>query len=155
MSPTSRSTDESSPVEDHESLLRHFPSDPGKYDFNLAVPRLSCFLPTGEDKDGLCFNREVFVAADQLLALARNANVRQYGGVLAVLAVWLRDQGLTVRPDPADTPGHVLVPEMNRNDYDASRGGKEKIKTWADKLVRLVAQHGQIRIHPTPKPPAN
>jgi hypothetical protein len=150
MSSTSRSPDESSPVEDGESLLRRFPSDPGQYDFTLAVPRFSAMIPTAVDTDGLSLYRELFISARQLLARATNQNVANYGGVLAVLAVWLREQGLTIRPDTED---HVVVPEMNRNDY-STREGKKRIQAWADKLVRLVAEHQMVRIPATQKPPA-
>ena len=146
-------------MDDVEYLLRRFPSDPGQFDFNRRIPRLSIFLPTAEDKDGLSLNREdrgtgEFLTAEQVLACPTNLKVRDTGGVISVLAGSVREDGMTVIPEPADTRGHVLIPELNRLDYDrketdGTQPGKQRIKALADKLVRRAS----VRIQPKPKPP--
>lgn len=157
MSPTSSSAKgDNSQVEDKEYLLRRFPNEPDNFNFVLLTPKLSCFLPSKADEDGLSLNREGdgFLDAERMLALARSENVRLNGGVVAVLTLSVRQNGMTVNPDPGDTPGHVIIPEINRTDYDrieadGTRPIKQRIKELADILARLAI--GQIRIMPKPK----
>ena len=155
MSPTpSLPGNDSLPVEDGEYLLRRFPNEPDKFDFSLQIPRLNIFLPSNEDVEGLSLNREgeSFTNAEQVLASATSEKIRSSGGVVAVLTGAVRENGMTVIPSPADSPGHVIIPEMNRTEYDrkeadGSRPGKQKIKELADRLARIA----QIRIAPKPK----
>jgi len=153
MSPTASMRDDHElEVESTESLIRRFPSE-SENDFPTSkFPRISHLLPNKRDQDGLSFNREEFISAEDLRNLAQNPNVRHFGGVLAVIAGWLRDLGLTIRLDPSDSLGHVIVPEMNRKLYSSSRAEEERIKELADKLVRLIAESNSIRIHPIPIP---
>lgn len=152
------------PVESHEWLLRHFPNDPSEYDFDKKFIRYTVFTPRKSDDDGLSLSREgsIFVSAEQLLASARNIKIRQFGGVCAVLTEALLSRplpptshSLTVEIRLGDTKGHVVIPEINRPDWelkapDGTRPGKQKIQEIADAIVRL-ADKGllQIRIQPS------
>ena len=155
MSPTtSESGNDSSPVEDAEHLLRRFPNEPELFDFTRQVPRFSIFLPSIRDAAGLSLNREgeEFTNAVAVLASAPGEKVRASGGVVAVLTEKVRRDGMTVNASPDDTPGHVLISEINRVEYDrqlpdGTRPGKQTIKALADKLARIA----QIRITPKPK----
>ncbi len=155
MPPTNETQgDDSLFVENDVFLLRRFPNEPDKYDFSLQIPRLNIFLPSMMDVDGLSLNREgeLFLSAAQLLALANSDSVRKNGGVVAVLCESVRGHQMTVDPSPAESPGHVVIPEINRIDYDkkeadGSQPGKRRIKVLADLLARMA----QVRIHPKPK----
>src|SRR5437879_2790129 len=109
-----------SPVGDQEYLLRRFPNEPAQFDFTLLIPRLNAFLPSSRDTDGLSLFREGngFITANELLALAFSENMRQNGGVVAVLALHIRQNKMTVTDKPAEVPGHSIIPEINRVDYD-------------------------------------
>ena len=152
MSPTtSEPGNDSSPVEDTEHLLRRFPNEPDQFDFTLQVPRLNIFLPSSRDMDGLSLNREGdgFMTAEEVLASATSDKIRANGGVIAILTEKVRQDGMAVNPSPADTPGHVIIPEINRAEYDrqlpdGSKPGKQQIKALADKLARIA----RIRIEP-------
>ena len=154
MSPTTlESGNDSSPVEDAEHLLRRFPNEPDQFDFTRQVPRLNIFLPSIRDARGLSLNREGdnFTNAVAVLASAPSEKVRANGGVVAVLTEKVRLGGMTVNASPDDTPGHVLIPEINREEYDrqlpdGTRPGKQTIKALADKLARIA----HIRIAPRP-----
>jgi hypothetical protein len=153
---TSPTGDDISCVGDDEWLLRRFPNEPDQYDRDKAFPRLNIFLPLEGDVDGLSLYREgpPFLAAEEVRERARSERVRRHGGVAAVLTAKVRhDLRLTVTPSHDDTPGHVIIPELNRIDYDrkeadGSRKGKQKIKALADLLLRIA----EMRIHPTAKP---
>ena len=140
------------PVEPAEFLLRRFASAPDQFDHAGKFPRIGALLPTKNDADGLSLFREgdQFVTPARLLELALNPRVRQYGGVLAILALRFRELGLSIVPRPTEIPGHVVIPEMNRVDYDAAREHKNRIHEWADRLVR--AAKDDVRIWPTPIP---
>jgi len=147
------------PVEDHEWLLRHFPSDPSEYEFAKKFIRYSVFIPRKSDDKGLSMSREgaAFVTAERLLATARNLNVKQYGGVVAVLTEAIRSLNLTIEITPGDTPGHIIIRQINRDDWDlkATDGTYPKqqaIRELADTIVRFLKTQLQIRIHPTPRP---
>src|SRR4051794_39887652 len=105
--------DDQPPVVTGEWLLRRFPSEPGQYNFSSGMPQLAAMIPTMSDVDGLSMNRERFISGADLLAAASNPNVREHGGVLALLFEWLKNHGLTAQPDPADTPGHVIIPGLS------------------------------------------
>jgi len=144
--------DDSSPVQDTETLLRRFPSDPGQLEKDLKTPRFAIFVPSPTDVDGLSLNREgpLFVRdPEALLILAKNENIRIYGGVIAVLTGNVRARSMTVDPDPGDTPGHVIIPELNRTEYDSSRDGKRRVQ---DLAIRLASEAAKVRVYPKPKP---
>ena len=145
------------PVEPVEFLLRHFPSDPGEYDFTKKYPRSSIFHPRKSDTDGLSLNREGprYVSAEQLRQSSENPRIREYGRVLAILAGAITALNLTIEIKPGTNPGHVIVPEISITIYNRSDQDKKVIKELKDKLVRLAATEPPqlvIRIHPTPRP---
>ncbi len=79
--------------------------------------------------------------------------MREFGGVAAVPAGDVRGiPPLTVEPKPDDLPGHVVIKEINRRDYDQTKQRKRQIKEWADQIVR--AKGFNVPIKPTPIPPA-
>jgi hypothetical protein len=141
---------DSSSVEDSEFLLRRFPDEPAN---PQKIPRISIFIPSKADSDGLSLNREGedFVTAEQVLAMATSDNVRRSGGVVAILTGDVRKDGdMDVDPSPDESAGrgHVVIPQINRVDYDSSKPGKNRIKALADKLVRMAT----VRIHPKSRP---
>ena len=145
--------DESSPVASDEPLIRRYAPEPPYFAGKpLAIPRFSALIPNSGDEDGLSLNRERLCSAERQRSAAKSQNVREHGGVFAMIAQWLFDLKLDITPDPTDVPGHVYVPQMGQQKY-ATREGKKQIKDWADKLVRLVAEHGLNRILPTQPPP--
>lgn len=142
--------DDKAPVGGTEWLLRQVPT--GQYDHERGELLLGALLPMTGDDDGLSLNREGAIGATELLATSSNAVVRESGGVLAVLAGWLEQEGVPAIPDPADVPGHVLVPGMNRGDYASGGEKKKRIKAVASGLLDRINQQGSIRIHPKPLP---
>jgi hypothetical protein len=87
-----------------------------------------------------------------MLASVQNENVRKNGGVVAVLTREVRQNEMEVIPSPAETPGHVLIPQINYKEYDrqeadGTKPGKRRIKELADRLARIA----QVRIPPKPK----
>ena len=151
MLPPERSFDDLAVVRPDESLLRQVPT--GQYDHGRGELLLGALLPMSNDSDGLSLNREEAISAAELLATSANATVRDLGGVLAVLAVWLEEEGFPATPDPTDVPGHVLVKGMNRGDYDSGGAKKKRIKEVASELLDKINQQGLIRIRPKPFPP--
>lgn len=72
------------------------------------------------------------------------------GGQKSLAEVKVSDvikEGMTVKPDPLpDLPGHALIPELNRRDYELE--GKNKIKEWALKLANEYA----VMVYNAPNP---
>src|SRR5205823_3179953 len=98
---------------------------------------------------------EGFVTAAGLLDSALNQDVRQFGGVAAVVTQEVRAIPLTVKPSPVpEGPrGHVLIPELNYSDYDKKdEHGKRPGRDWIKGVADLLVRRADIRIHPTQKP---
>jgi len=136
------------PIEPDEFLLRRFPNETGLFDFVLGNATYSAFLPNRNDQDGLSLNRETrgssdgFLTPEEHLAKAGTENFRNTGGEAAIPVSDVISAGMTVViDDDPDSPGHVLIPELNRADYDAKspsgeKPGKQRIKLLADELAR-------------------
>ena len=151
-SPIDPAQNDNSLVDDGEYLLRRFPNEGDKFDFVKKIPLFASFLPSKADTDGLSLNREGFMTAEDFLSHSQSPNMKLCGGVAAVLASWVRKEGMTIVSATAELPGHVLIPEINRKDYDfvaldGSRELKHLIQGLADKLARAA----EIRISPKPK----
>lgn len=141
------SPDDSLRVEDGEALMRRVLKRLAEYDRGKTPPlQAGAFLPTKRDNDGLSLNRRLsdqrrsFLTPEGLKNWHEVPdNIRETCGVVAVLAEVARDIGLTVKPDPATTPGHVLIEEINWDQFagdqhtDASR---ERIIGWALQLAK-------------------
>jgi len=145
--PTEPALDDTVPVGGNEVLMRRVLKRLVDFDRGKTPPlQAGAFLPNKRDNDGLSLNRQVtdhykhFLTADGLKNWHEvPENIRVTCGVVAVLAEVARDIGLTVNPDPSTTPGHVLIQEINWNQYagdattDASR---LKIEEWALQLAK-------------------
>lgn len=154
--------DDSLPVDDNESLMRRVLKRLAEYDRGKTPPlQAGAFLPTKRDNDGLSLNRRVSVQYKSFLAPDGLKNwhevpesIRETCGVVAVLAKVAREIGLTVKPDPATTPGHVLIEEINWNQFagvDQTEASRERIIEWALQLAR----HAEVLIAPGKTPGAS
>ena len=143
--------DDAAPVGDEEWLLRRIPS--AQLDFGSDTLRAGALLPlnAATDADGLSMNRERFIGADELLESADNPNLRDYRGVVALRAAWLREEGFDIVPDPAEARGHVLVPKLSAGEYGTAEG-KKRIKEAVVRLLARIAAEGALRANPKPKP---
>lgn len=131
-------------MDEEESLLRRvLPSWHSEVKKTRRGPPPSWmdFKPTKNDTDGLSVTRRKFV-----VDLAIEAG----GGQKSLAEVKVSDvikEGMTVKPDPLpDLPGHALIPELNRRDYELE--GKNKIKEWALKLANEYA----VMVYNAPNP---
>lgn len=132
--------DESDPVVKTEFLLRAIPNDGFRYQKGRRggpVTRLA-FEPSGSDRDGLSFFREMFVDAGELAQ--RLPKLGNYY-VARIEAAELSNLGLTIRADPQpDQPrGHCIVPELSRDAHKNKRA-------WAKDRERELAELAQSRI---------
>jgi len=135
------------PVEGSESLMRRILKRLVEYDREKSPPiQIAAFLPTKRDVDGLSLNRRIsnqhktFLTPESLKNWREVPDsIRETCGVVAVLAIAAREIGLTVKTDPATTPGHVLIEEINWDDFAGDRRTDEshdKILGWALQLTR-------------------
>lgn len=150
--PTEPLSDDSSPddllpVDDNEMLMRRVLESKSTYARKKDPPlQAGAFLPRKTDNDGLSLNRRVsdqrksFLAPDGLKNWHEvPSNIRETCGVVAVMAAVAREIGLTVKPDPATTPGHVLIEEINWDQYAGDKQtevSRNKIEAWALQLAR-------------------
>ena len=135
------------PVEGGELLMRRILKRLAEYDREKSPPlQIWAFLPTKRDIDGLSLNRRIcdqhktFLTPESLKNWYEvPVNIRETCGVVAVLASAAREIGLTVKADPATTPGHVLIEEINWDDFAGARHtnvSRERIFEWALQLTR-------------------
>lgn len=112
-------------VEDHETLMRRLLKRLAEYNRDKTPPlQGGAFHPTKRDTDGLSLNRRL---SDQFASFLEPSDLKNWHqvpegirdtcGLVAVLAKQARDLGLTVEPDPASTPGHVLIKEINWEEF--------------------------------------
>lgn len=92
------------------------------------------FKPNQNDIDGLSVTRRKFV-----VDLAIEAGSGHRRSLAEVKVCDVIKEGMTVKPDPLPgIPGHALIPELNRRDYD-DQEKKVKIQEWALKLASEYA----------------
>ena len=98
------------------------------------------FTPNEEDTDGLSLYLEAELSIEELLA-ASPRPADQYV-VVRLKASDIYSLGLTLaRTDyPGDLPGHVVIPEINRQDYE-DRQKKPRLKEYGKVLVDLARKH--------------
>ena len=151
--------DDALPVDDGEELMRRVLEGKSTYSRKQNPPlQAGAFLPRKSDADGLSLNRRVsdqrrcFLTANGLKNWHEvPESIQATCGVIAVLARVAREIGLTVEPDPATTPGHVLIKEINWDQFAGTRqtdGSRERIIGWALQLAHLA----EVLISPG-KPP--
>lgn len=149
------SPDDSLPVEDGEQLMRRIPESKSTYARKQTPPlQAGAFHPRRSDTDGLSLNRRVSEQHTSFLTPEGLKNwhevpesFRLTCGVVAVLTAVARQIGLTVKPDPTTTPGHVLIEQINWDDFAGDRrtdASREQIIGWAVQL----AKHAEVLIHP-------
>ena len=140
-------SDDLLPVEGSESLMRRILKRLVEYDREKSPPiQIAAFLPTKRDIGGLSLNRrmsdqhKIFLTPESLKNWHEvPENIRETCGVVAIIASVAREIGLTVKTDLATTPGHVLIEEINWNDFAGDRRTDEshdKILGWALQLTR-------------------
>ena len=135
-------------VDEEERILRrvlpYWHSEVEKTPERGPPPRWTDFKPNKNDIDGISVTRRKFVVD---LAIEAGSGQRR-----SLAEVKVRDvikEGMTVKPDPLlNLPGHALIPELNRRDYDGEKKDKIKIQEWALKLARDYA----IIVYSAPKP---
>lgn len=82
-----------------------------------------------------------------MIELAIEAGVGQSRSLAEVKVRDVIIEGMTVKPDPLPgQPGHALIPELNRRDYDGEN--RDKIKEWALKLAIVYA----VIVYSAPEP---
>jgi hypothetical protein len=127
-------------------LLRRVPSDPSRIIYPNGPFLWQAFLPNPTDHDGLSVNREgeKYETAASILSKAINEKVRNYGGVVAISAKVIRENGATVVPNKQlDSLGHCLIPELNIT-ASKDKSTKQHFKEMADALARK----SEVRIIP-------
>lgn len=143
---------DSSEVQDHEELLRRILRRLAEYNGNLNPPlQAGAFHPTKRDIDGLSLNRRYSDAHPTFPTpeVCKNwpevpQNIRETCGVLGIFASGVRSVGLTIEPNPATLPGHVLIPELNYNRFEGTLSTDDsrlQIIAWALQLSRLARIH--------------
>lgn len=124
-------------VEPDEALLRRsLPTfHPERKKSGQLPPVWTDFRPTKEDGNGISVTRRIYVQN-----LVDEAKSQGEGKPRALLEFHAKDAhalGLSVVADPIpNNPGHTLIPQLNRLDYDDSSDGKQRITEWAMQLAQ-------------------
>jgi hypothetical protein len=127
------------------SLLRTVPKD--KYTLSSPIDvALTAFTPGNYDDDGLSVNFDDEITAEELVARSRKPESTI---VVRIPESLFKSLGLTLVPthDPGDSPGHAIIPELNRGRYDSSAAEKQAIKVIAAKLAQAASQ-GIVHVPP-------
>ena len=136
-------SDGSEPVTPNEILYRRVPPKQVWFDPNEPFPISHyAFCPQKEDLDGISLSRGKYSSAEQAAASGRGAEY--YIAEISADAIF--GAGLTVIPDPKpNDPGHCLIRELNRPDYDSSSKAKSAIQAKAaqlsDRCIRVAGPH--------------
>ena len=133
--------DEQEPITDDEWLIRlvyhdRFQDSPPEIAASSFEPRVKGRTP---DTDGISLFRSACLAepADVLQVIADDKRAA-YGIVLLPVAR-IRELGLTIQSRQISTiPGHVVVPELNAEDYSAN---KSKFAALKQKLAELASEN--------------
>lgn len=115
-------------------LLRRVPN--GKYEVKSSIDiLLTAFTPTQDDTDGVSVHFADEISPQDLAGTARNPDTTL---VVRIPEQLLTNFGLTVvaSQQAGDSPGHAVIPELNRTRYEASKAAKNAIKEIAAKLAR-------------------
>lgn len=125
--------DEHEPVDDSEYLLRRIHKKDVQVAATIRFPRGS-FVPNRHDTNGLSFYRERFISPANL---ADAGAKRGEYFVVRIAAAAMRALGLTLSPspDPAQPPGHVLVPELRLERYRTDKANMTLIQIELMKLA--------------------
>jgi hypothetical protein len=118
---------------------------PSYYKAGLAIPiQRGAFVPTQNDTTGISVYRERFTRAPADVLRAVKEEKR---GLFYVARLQVRDLaglGLTVVPDPypEDIPGHCVIPQLSRANYDADYDRLAEVQVH---LARLASQDIVLR----------
>jgi hypothetical protein len=130
-------------IEPDEAIIRRIPKCPGYYDplKNPPIER-GAFTPNKNDKDGLSCFLEREMSAEDLLARSNQPGSNYV--IVRFRAADLFQMGLSLirTNDPDDLPGHVVIPEINFQDYKDPRQ-KPRLKELGKALVDL-ARHNIV-----------
>lgn len=119
---------EDSPILDEEWLYRRVHASMVDPDGSPLSPK--SFEPRTKgrdiDTDGISLYRECcLVSSDQLIA-SIPPDKRHLHGIVKIRVIEVKSAGMTVVPNKAQIPGHVLIPEINARKY--SKSNTEMIK---------------------------
>ncbi len=130
-------------IEPDEAIIRRIRKCPGYYNplKNPPIER-GAFTPNKNDEDGLSFYLERELSVEGLLA-ASNRPAIDYV-IVRLKASDLYELGLSLdrTNNPDDLPGHVVIPEINFQDYEDPRQ-KPRLKELGKALVDL-ARHNIV-----------
>ena len=133
-------SDDAYAVPSEEPILRKIPKTQGYFDPRKKPPiERGAFSPNAKDIDGLSCFLERLMSIESLVELSAPRPPSEIV-IVRLRARDFYDLGLTLRRtfDPDDYPGHVIVPELNREDYENQ---KQRFKPLVLKLMLLAEKH--------------
>ena len=148
MSTDSPPFDESTPINGIETVLRRV--SPRHYDHEAGVFTSEAFRPTSDDAKGISLSRLIAISAEDLLNASANEDTRNFGAILSAIVQDIFDAGMTVERDLADTPGHLIVPQINLIQYRDKRT-KGEVKLRMAELQKLFEKNIVILPHRIPE----
>lgn len=135
---------ESERIATDEILLRRIPFavwDDGKCDVSPQA-----FRPSSSDKDGISLFRDACLASpfdflNEIVSLDKR-NACGVAGVEVIEVHRVESLRLHVTAKPIEsTPGHVVIPELNCNDYDRKGPKKDAIKNAMATLASVASKN--------------
>jgi hypothetical protein len=139
----------SEPVPGDEFVLRRILMIPDHYNPSLSVPvQTAAVRPTKNDTTGISVYREREYRDNPAGILAKvDESKRARYCIARVQIADLHALGLSVRTEqaPDDLPGHCVIPELNRPDYEKNRAA------LADQILGLAKLLGKDVVYrPSP-----
>ena len=128
--------DSESPVDLEKYVLRRLSVAPNTFNAD-SNPRIQpgAFRPSSQDQDGLSVFRASTITPEELVGRARSASAQYY--VVRLQINRLKDLGFELVEDPQDgLPGHMLIPEINTNEYE---GKDSSIKQRMKARMKILA----------------
>jgi len=133
-------SDDANPIAPDQPILRKVFKGPGFYAPQKSPPiERGAFTPNKNDTDGLSFYLESVLPIEALIAASPSSPARAWL-VIRFRAKDIYDLGLTLvrTTDPDDLPGHLVIPELNWNDYETR---KTTLKPAIAKLASLAVHN--------------
>jgi hypothetical protein len=133
-------SDDAYDVPSEEPILRKIPKAQGYFDPRKKPPiERGAFSPNAKDIDGISCFLERLMSIELLVEISAPRPPSEIV-IVRLRAKDFYDLGLTLRRtfDPGDYPGHVIVPELNREDYENQ---KQRFKPLVFALMILAEKH--------------